>query len=57
MAKKEQPKAGFVEAFVLRDCVFGKAGEIVSLQAIEAKMGAEHGMLDLAAESIDAHRS
>lgn len=57
MRKEPKLEEVFVEAFVLRDCVFGKAGEIVSLQEIEAKTGKEQGMLDLEAEAIEAHRA
>lgn len=50
MAKKETTDT--VEAFVLRDCGFGKAGEVVTLCKADAKTGAEHGMLDLHPDAI-----
>lgn len=43
MAKKDDT----VEAFVLRDCGFGKAGDVVTLPKADAETGAKHGMLDL----------
>lgn len=36
-----------IEAFVLRDCGFGLAGEVVTLPMRDAEIGAAHGMLDL----------
>jgi hypothetical protein len=53
MAKKDS-KPETVEAFVLRDCGFGKAGEVVSLPRADAETGAEHGMLDLHPAAIAA---
>lgn len=50
MAKKETSDT--VEAFVLRDCGFGKAGEVVTLPKADAKAGADHGMLDLHPDAI-----
>lgn len=41
-----------VEAFVLRDCVFGRAGDVVEVSASDAKTGAEQGMLDLAQSAV-----
>ncbi len=52
MATKKTPET--VEAFVLRDCVFGKAGEVVTLSVADAELGAAHGMLDLAPAAIKA---
>lgn len=43
-----------VEAFVLRDCGFGLAGEVVKLPAADAETGAAHGMLDLSPAAIKA---
>lgn len=43
--KKETPNT--VEAFVLMDCGFGNAGDVVTLPAADAETGANHGMLDL----------
>ena len=51
MATKKQT-SGEVEAFVLVDCVFGKAGEVVTLPAADAEVGKAHGMLDLAPAAI-----
>lgn len=50
MAKKETSDT--VEAFVLRDCGFGKAGEVVTLSKAEAKVGADDGALDLHPDAI-----
>lgn len=52
MAKEKLPEA--VEAFVLRDCGFGNAGEVVTLPAADAETGATHGMLDLHPDAIKA---
>lgn len=52
MAKKDEPEK--VEAFVLRDCHYGKAGAVVMLGAADAKLGADHGMLDLNKGAINA---
>jgi hypothetical protein len=45
MAKKES-KPATMEALVLRDCGFGKVGEVVTLPLADIEAGAEHGMLD-----------
>ena len=45
-----------VEAFVLRDCGFGKAGEVVTLPKADAETGAAHGMLDLHLDAIKANK-
>lgn len=50
--KKDTPVT--VEAFVLRDCGFGNAGDVVSLPAADAETGAAHGMLDLHPDAIKA---
>lgn len=55
MAKKEEKQT--VEAFVLRDCQFGKAAEVVELLQAEAELGAKHGMLDLHPEAIKAAKA
>lgn len=47
-------KADEVEAFVLRDCGFGMAGEVVTLPTADAETGAAHGMLDLHPDAIKA---
>lgn len=46
-----------VEAFVLRDCGFGLAGEVVSLPLADAKVGAAHGMLDLHIDAVKAAKA
>ena len=46
-----------VEAFVLRDCGFGKVGEVVTLSAADAEIGQAHGMLDLHPDAIKAHKA
>lgn len=46
-----------VEAFVLRDCGFGSAGEVVSLPLTDAKVGAAHGMLDLHVDAVNAAKT
>jgi hypothetical protein len=53
MATKKQA-TGEVEAFVLRDCGFGQAGEVVTLPIADAETGAAHGMLDLHPEAVKA---
>lgn len=50
MATKKQSSE--VEAFVLMDCVFGKAGEVVVLAQEQAEIGVAHGMLDIAPAAI-----
>ena len=45
------------EAFVLCDCAFGKAGEVVTLPSADAKTGAANGVLDLHPDAIKAHKS
>lgn len=47
-AKKES-----VDAFVLCDCCFGKAGEVVNLSADDAKYGVDNGVLDTNQAAID----
>lgn len=51
MAKKDTAKED-VEAFVLRDCQFGKVGEVVTLPLADAKVGEGAGMLDLHPDAI-----
>lgn len=46
-----------IEACVLRDCGFGKAGEVVTLSAPDAEAGRQHGMLDLHPDAIKAAKS
>ena len=55
MATKKSPET--IEAFVLRDCNFGLAGEVVSLPFADAETGAAHGMLDLAPAAVAAAKS
>jgi len=52
MATKKQA-TGEVEAFILVDCAFGKAGEVVTLAQSEAGVGAAHGVLDLAPAAVE----
>ena len=51
MAKKQSEG---VEAFLLRDCVFGPAGIVVLLTESDAKAGEAQGMLDLHPDAIKA---
>ena len=46
MAKTQNTAPKEIEAFILRDCGFGKVGDIVTLPIDDAKIGAAHGMLD-----------
>jgi hypothetical protein len=57
MATKKESKSDSVEAFVLRDCNFGKAGDVVELPETDAKLGADHGMLDLHPDAIAAAKA
>jgi hypothetical protein len=57
MATKKETRPDTVEAFVLRDCGFGDAGEVVTLPAADAEIGARHGMLDLHPEAIKAAKA
>lgn len=57
MATKKQEQPETVEAFVLCDCGFGKAGEVVTLPAADAETGALHGVLDLHPDAIKAHKA
>ena len=55
---KITPKAPeTVQAFVLCDCVFGKAGEVVTLASADADAGAVVGLLDLHPDAIKAHKA
>lgn len=51
MATKKQSTSE-VEAFVLMDCGFGKAGEVVVLTPEQAAIGVAHGMLDTAPAAV-----
>ncbi len=53
--KRETPIT--VEAFVLMDCGFGKAREVVALSPADAETGAKHGMLDLHPAAIKAAKA
>lgn len=55
--KRKESKPDSAEAFVLRDCPFGKAGEVVTLPTADAELGAAHGMLDLHAEAVKAAKA
>ena len=50
--KKDQSST--VEAFLLRDCVFGKAGEVVELSTSDAQQAEAQGMADLHPDAIKA---
>lgn len=45
-AAPEPAKSDKVQAFCLRDCAYGKAGEVVEVTAAEAGDGTKHGALD-----------
>ena len=53
MAKNKET----VEAFLLRDCTFGAAGEVVILSESDAQAGKEQGMLDLHPDAIKAAKA
>lgn len=55
MATKKQTSSE-VEAFVLVDCVFGKAGDVVTLSPTDAERGERAGMLDLHPDAIKSHK-
>lgn len=55
MAKAKPETPDTVQAFVLCDCGFGSAGDVVTLPAAEAQTGALHGVLDLHPDAIKAH--
>lgn len=57
MAKKEPSKPATMEAAVLRDCGFGKVGEVVTLPLADVEAGAEHGMLDPHPEAVRAAKA
>lgn len=54
--KKQQQTqdAETVKAFVLRDCIFGKAREIVELSVDDARVGVDSGMLDTNSGALDS---
>lgn len=57
MAKKETSKPDTMEAAVLRDCGFGKVGEVVILPTADIEAGAEHGMLDPHPDAVRSVRA
>jgi len=57
MATKAKKTDALVEAFVLRECCFGSAGEVVTLSHDDAEAGEKHGMLDLNSEAIKAAKA
>lgn len=44
--KKDDKPAEPMEAVLLRDCQFGKVGEVVTLDAADAAQAVEQGMAD-----------
>lgn len=56
MATKKPESTEAVEAFVLVDCTFGRAGEVVTLTPANAELGAKNGVLDLHTDAIKAHK-
>lgn len=48
-AKKEDKP---VEAYLLRDCVFGKVGDVVELSPADAEQAKAHGMADLHPDAV-----
>ena len=52
--KTQQAEIQQVEAFVLRDCGFARAGEVVFLSASDAEAGKNQGMIDLNPAAIKA---
>lgn len=59
MAIKKQTEAiaESVEALVLLDCGFGKAGQVVLLPLADAEVGFKQGMLDLHIDAVMAAKS
>jgi hypothetical protein len=57
MATKKAEQTSEVQAFVLRDCGFGEAGQVVTLSPSDAETGAQHGMLDLHPDAIKAAKT
>jgi hypothetical protein len=52
--KKQFESVESVEALVLLDSGFGKAGQVVLLPLADAQVGFSHGMLDLHIEAVKA---
>jgi len=46
-----------VEAFVLRDCGFGKAGDVVTLSSADADAGKSQGSIDTHPSAIKAAKA
>jgi len=46
-----------VEAFLLRDCGFGKAGDVVTLSIADAEAGKAQGMIDTHPNAIKAAKA
>lgn len=46
-----------VEVLLLRDCVFGAAGELVTLSELDAQSGAQQNMLDVNLEALAAAKN
>lgn len=55
--KKQTNDQSEVEAFVLVDCLFGKAGTVVELSPADAAVGKNAGMLDLHPDAIKAAKA
>ena len=53
MSKTKDQK---VEAFLLRDCVFGNAGDVVKLSAADAEAGKAQGSIDTHPSAIKASK-
>lgn len=53
--KKDAPST--VEAFLLRDCQFGKCGQVVEMSASDAEQAKAQGMADLHPDAIKAAKS
>jgi hypothetical protein len=56
-AAAEAAAAPKVEALVLRDCGFGKSGEVILLSAADCEAGKQHGMLDPHPDAIKAAKN
>ena len=52
MATKKTEAPSTVEAFILRDCAFGKACEVVTLSSADAEIGVLDGAIDLTPAAI-----
>lgn len=57
MATKKETAPSAVEAFLLRDCVFGKCGQVVELSPADAEQAQVQGMADLHPEAIKAAKA